>query len=344
MVTLDRFRPGDIPAVYDAMQDWQVVRWLKVVPWPYRMADAEVFVKEIADVETHAIRLGGRLVGAIHCGADLGYWLARDYWGQGIMPRAARQVLAAHFASGGGAVEASYHIGNARSAGVLHRLGFTETGRVRYFSRPRQQEIDAITLRLTPDAYGLQQPWVIDTARTRIEPMTATDAPALRAIVTRPETGRMLFIFPPDLSDAGAAAIIEENRWRGGRPVRLAIRQDGRFIGSIGIGSGDEPSIFYFLAPEVSGQGLASEVVAGFTRAALKRFGLKAIRAEVFTDNPASARVLEKAGFRQTGVEMLTSAQRAAPAPGWIYRLTSSADAPRTTVPDTGGSAPQDRR
>lgn len=218
-------------------------------------------------------------------------------------------------------------------------MGFVETGTTRYVSRPQRRQIEAITLRLTPDDWDQYGPWTLRSARCLITPMSTADAPALRAIVTRPEVGRMLFIFPADLTDAGAAEIIAQSRWQGRRPVRLAIRRDGRFIGSIGIGAGEEPSIFYFLTPEMAGQGLASEVVSAFAQAALARFQLAALRADVFADNPASARVLEKAGFRRDGPVTLTSAQRNAPAPGWRYRLTSSDGAPRTTARGGGGSA-----
>ena len=44
------------------------------------------------------------------------------------------------------------------------------------------------------------------------------------------------------------------------------------------------------------------------------------MRAEVFADNPASRRVLEKAGFRVTETGMMPSAGRDAPAPGWMMQ------------------------
>ncbi|MDO5604480.1 MAG: GNAT family N-acetyltransferase [Paracoccus sp. (in: a-proteobacteria)] len=103
--------------------------------------------------------------------------------------------------------------------------------------------------------------------------------------------------------------------------MRMAVRLAGRCIGRVGVGGGAEPSIFYFLAPDVAGQGIASEIVAPFCAATEARFALNTLMAEVFCDNPASHRVLTKAGF--VVIRMVTdleSAGRSVAAPGWIMR------------------------
>lgn len=107
-------------------------------------------------------------------------------------------------------------------------------------------------------------------------------------------------------------------------PFRAAIDRDGRVICSIGIGAGATPPIYYFLAPEAAGQGLATEVVGAFAAEMLARHAPAALTAEVFADNPASCRVLEKCGFARIEARSLSSAARPAPAPGWLFRRSGA--------------------
>jgi RimJ/RimL family protein N-acetyltransferase len=99
----------------------------------------------------------------------------------------------------------------------------------------------------------------------------------------------------------------------------------GGLIGSIGIGQGEEPPVFYFLDPAFAGRGLAREMLAGFAREAFARFPVDALTAEAFDDNPASIRVLTRCGFAEVGSGLLTSAARAKPEPGTLFRLPRAA-------------------
>ena len=75
-------------------------------------------------------------------------------------------------------------------------------------------------------------------------------------------------------------------------------------IGSAGLGVDEETGMIqtgYWIGREHWGQGFATEA----TRAILKiahNIGHRTITASHFLDNPASGRVLAKAGFRRTGV------------------------------------------
>jgi RimJ/RimL family protein N-acetyltransferase len=53
----------------------------------------------------------------------------------------------------------------------------------------------------------------------------------------------------------------------------------------------------YWLGQDFWGRGIMTEAVAAFTDFCFENFPLRRISAEVFANNPASARVLEKAGF-----------------------------------------------
>lgn len=83
----------------------------------------------------------------------------------------------------------------------------------------------------------------------------------------------------------------------------IHLREDDglRLIGGIGLGrSGDDVELGYWIAPPFWGHGYATEAL----RAVLERarlLGHKRVLASHFAENRATAKVLEKAGFRITG-------------------------------------------
>lgn len=172
------------------------------------------------------------------------------------------------------------------------------------------------------------EPWPgLDSARLAFRPLVRADAPAFRALVTRPEVGRMLFKFAPDLTLAQAEAFLDTVAWTGRLPFRLAIEKDGVWLGWIGVSDDAEPEVFYALEAGAQGQGFASEAVAAFCGFLFARFPVAALTAGVFTDNPGSARVQEKQGFVLAETVPYKSAARAEPAPCWHFRLPRPATA-----------------
>lgn len=158
--------------------------------------------------------------------------------------------------------------------------------------------------------------FLVATPRTLIRSVAAGDLAPLYNIATETQVARMLLLFHPGMDRQEFARIFPIGADR--PPFRAAVEAGGRTIGSIGVAAGVRPSIVYFLAPDIAGQGLASEIVPSFIAAISRDLGLHALRAEVFDDNPASLRVLEKAGFIRAGRTMLRSAARAQAAPGWL--------------------------
>lgn len=111
--------------------------------WPPHRdeADSARIIRQLLAVpETWALALKetGEPVGCIglKCGAntdltdrqdecELGYWLGRPYWGQGLMPEAVRAVLRHAFEDlGMRAVWCGYYEGNVRSLRVQEKCGF----------------------------------------------------------------------------------------------------------------------------------------------------------------------------------------------------------------------------
>ncbi len=82
----------------------------------------------------------------------------------------------------------------------------------------------------------------------------------------------------------------------------FCIEVDGAAVGGIGIHLGRDvhrrtAELGYWLAEELWGRGVVTEAVEAFSDFCLENFRLRRIYAEPFANNPASARVLAKAGF-----------------------------------------------
>jgi [ribosomal protein S5]-alanine N-acetyltransferase len=90
------------------------------------------------------------------------------------------------------------------------------------------------------------------------------------------------------------------------RPTSFAIVVEGEAVGGIGIELGTDvhrrsAEIGYWLGEPFWGRGIASEALRAVTEYAFERFDVCRLEAGVFAWNPASARVLEKAGYTLEG-------------------------------------------
>jgi ribosomal-protein-alanine N-acetyltransferase len=82
----------------------------------------------------------------------------------------------------------------------------------------------------------------------------------------------------------------------------FCIEIDGAAVGGIGIHRGQDvhrqtATVGYWLGEDFWGRGIMTEAVTAVTDFCFDNFRLRRISAEVFANNPASACVLEKAGF-----------------------------------------------
>ena len=88
--------------------------------------------------------------------------------------------------------------------------------------------------------------------------------------------------------------------------VHFCIEVDGAAVGGVGVRLGQDErrytaAVGYWLGEDFWGRGIMTETVAAFTDFCFENFTLRRVSAEVFANNPASARVLEKAGFTFEG-------------------------------------------
>ena len=137
-------RPTDAAELHRLVNDWEVAKTLARVPFPYPrdLADEWIAstVERIAEGEAYHLAIARReddvLVGCVGLtrdredrSAELGYWIGRRHWGQGIAPEVAGRLSRWALANLDlDCIVASALIDNARSAAVLKRIGFRETG------------------------------------------------------------------------------------------------------------------------------------------------------------------------------------------------------------------------
>jgi len=143
-------------------------------------------------------------------------------------------------------------------------------------------------------------------SRCTLRPWRAGDGASLvRYANNRNVSGNLKDRFPFPYTAADATAWIAHAS--GQMPiVNFAIVVDGEAVGGTGIELGADvfhrsAEIGYWLGEPFWGRGIATEVLRALTDYAWATFDIIRLEAGVFSWNPASARVLEKAGYTLEG-------------------------------------------
>ncbi|MCA9067461.1 MAG: GNAT family N-acetyltransferase, partial [Planctomycetaceae bacterium] len=158
-IHLTELRPSDKSAFVTHLNDDDIYKGTLRIPAPYTEADAESFLEFDAQAtEQHghpvhfAIRNSENVVLGC-CGfdeinyghrAEIGYWLAKPYWGQGIMTEVVRATC--EFAmTDWKLVRISAHVFdfNRASARVLEKNGFEYEGFLQKHHRKAGQFVDS---------------------------------------------------------------------------------------------------------------------------------------------------------------------------------------------------------
>jgi RimJ/RimL family protein N-acetyltransferase len=106
---------SDLPRLTELIGDWDVAKWLLVVPHPYDLKDAGEFFEiqracyAAGKPEFFALagKTGNEFMGGVGLRPAyvdprpeeivLGYWLGRPYWGKGFMSEAVKTAIAMTF-------------------------------------------------------------------------------------------------------------------------------------------------------------------------------------------------------------------------------------------------------
>jgi ribosomal-protein-alanine N-acetyltransferase len=148
-IHLSEFRPSDKPALIELLNDRDIYERTFRIPFPYTDADAEAWLALVAKITNQQGRLvqwavrsaddaliggcgfDGFQIGKSHR-AEIGYWLARPFWGRGIMSAVVQRVCQ-HAFKEFGLVKITAHVVtyNPASARILEKCGFQEEGLLR---------------------------------------------------------------------------------------------------------------------------------------------------------------------------------------------------------------------
>jgi RimJ/RimL family protein N-acetyltransferase len=103
---LRKWNEADLNSLVKYANNWNVAKWLtNGFPHPYTIEDGKAYLSMIANdnpIKVFAIEVGGETVGSIGIfpqsdlhekSAEMGYWLAEEFWGQGIMPEAIQEIV-----------------------------------------------------------------------------------------------------------------------------------------------------------------------------------------------------------------------------------------------------------
>lgn len=184
-LTLRRPEARDAEAIAEALASYRVAKMLTRVPQPYHLEDAEDWLTAIGEPGPEswifAITLGGvrailapeveaangnvsdRLIGLVTIewrergdrdGWHIGYWLAEDHWGKGIMTDAVNAAIARFFSvMMGETLYSSVMVDNPASLRIQGKLGFDVTGVEDAYSASRAASARLVTTELTFGGY-----------------------------------------------------------------------------------------------------------------------------------------------------------------------------------------------
>jgi RimJ/RimL family protein N-acetyltransferase len=169
-LTLRPFAQADARTVQALCGNWNVARMLAVVPHPYPDGLAEDWIAGQAGKHARgeeyvfAIEHDGAVIGAVGLERrgrtspdtpgtyEIGYWIAEEFWGQGLASEAAGRVVRYAFEALGVARLTSGHFDeNPASGKVLAKCGFRITGKGELPCAARGQAVPATLLELVAE-------------------------------------------------------------------------------------------------------------------------------------------------------------------------------------------------
>lgn len=152
-------------------------------------------------------------------------------------------------------------------------------------------------------------PPAIHTARLQLRAVTSDDARAMQPLAGRREVAAMTRSIPHPLSLAQIEEWLKQRvaEMQEGKGVTFGIVLESKaeLIGAAGLHVDPEhqcAEMGFWIAVEYWGHGYATEAATAVVRHGFEAFGLNRIHAHHMTKNPASGRVLEKAGLRREGL------------------------------------------
>jgi RimJ/RimL family protein N-acetyltransferase/catechol 2,3-dioxygenase-like lactoylglutathione lyase family enzyme len=261
VVALRPWRRDDAGDLVAALDDPEVSLWIPVIPYPYRLEDAEVFF-DLVGREADAGRMvagaivdhaDGRLFGGIgmssisrgNASAEVGYWVAAAERGRGVATRAAKLLVDWGFAELGlDRIGLLADTDNVASRRVAKKLRFVEEGVLRSYMMTRRGRRDSVMYgRLATDPER-EEPSPALPARVSLVTLGVRDLERMRSFFERvgwplwttaedgftgySTGGAMLALYPiGSLAELSGAGRTDKGEWSG---VTLAVNVEERAL------------------------------------------------------------------------------------------------------------------
>lgn len=172
-VTIRKWKQSDSASLASALNNEKVLNNLRDgLPYPYTEKDAASYINAMLTADpnntfAYAVDIDGKAVGSIGAfrqgnihfrTAELGYYIAEEYWGKGIMTEAVKQLCEKLFAQTDILrIFAEPFADNVGSRRVLEKSGFLLEGIMKYNAFKNGKVLDMALYSLTKEPYTLRR-------------------------------------------------------------------------------------------------------------------------------------------------------------------------------------------
>ncbi len=148
---------------------------------------------------------------------------------------------------------------------------------------------------------------ILRTDRLVLRPFEPADAPRLQLLLNDIDVAKQTLSIPHPYPEGAAADwIAKHSEWlAAGKQAIWAITLQGAVVGAMGlrlVASHHRAEAGYWVAREAWGRGVATEALRAVIAHGFEVMGLHRIEAHHYPENPASGRVMEKAGMTREGL------------------------------------------
>jgi RimJ/RimL family protein N-acetyltransferase len=324
------WQESDEDAVYQACQDPEIQRWTRV-PSPYTREDARAFLTRrspdgweagtaasfaVLDATTGALLASVALFDIEEGSAEVGYWCAPEARGQGVISEAVATIcrwgfeaLALH------RIEWAASVGNWASLAVAQKCGFRFEGRARMGLTTRGEHHDGWWAALlntdeVSDQRSLPSSPTLTDGVVTLRRWSLSDVDESVRAGNDADLARYRGVPQPYLPSHAEAYIntFGLQAWATGDAAEFAITDavTGELLGGAGLKLRMRrlgiAEVSYWTAPWARGRGVAARAAGLCAAWAIDALSLNRVELLADTENLASQRVAEKAGFAREGV------------------------------------------
>ena len=237
--------------------------------------------------------------------AELGYWIGVPYWGRGLIPEAAREILRHAFEDLKLArIWCGYYDGNEKSKRVQEKLGFkyqwsTDEVPVPLLGETRKGHVNLMT---KEDWVRFICPAAFESERIRFVRVSEVLIKDYLAMINDFENvGRLIGRTNNPVTEEQDTGWVRKKLEKNAPVFSMIEKKTGDFIGNIEImdPKDGEGELGIAITAKKQNRGFGSEAIPALIIYGMERLGLSRIFLKVYPDNTRAIRVYEKCGFRE---------------------------------------------